>query len=59
MTALIQPLDVLFNRQMKVIPPQVNDRVMLDELDINIRDLNNIIRFTSLNHNQLLSEIAH
>jgi len=55
-TGQIQPLDAFFNRQMKVIPRQMYDRVMLDELDINMSERNNIIRLTSLNHNQLSSE---
>lgn len=55
-TAKIQPLDVFFNRQMKVIPRRVYDHVMLDELDINMSERNNIIRLTSLNHNQLSAE---
>ncbi|CAF1517005.1 unnamed protein product [Didymodactylos carnosus] len=41
---------------MKVIPRRIYDRVMLDELDINMGERNNIIRLTSLNHNQLSSE---
>jgi hypothetical protein len=53
----IQPLDVFFNRQMKVIPRRLYDCVLLDELDINISERNNIIRLTSLNHNQLSSEV--
>jgi hypothetical protein len=56
-TASIQPLDVFFNRQMKVIPRRLYDHVLLDELDINISERNNIIRLTSLNHNQLSSEV--
>ncbi len=53
----IQPLDVFFNRQMKVIPRRLFDRVLLDELDVNISERNNIIRLTSLTHNQLSSEV--
>ena len=53
----IQPLDVFFNRQMKVIPRRVYDRVLLDELDINISERNNIIRLMSLTHNQLSAEV--
>ena len=56
-TDKIQPLDVFFNRQMKVIPRRLFDRVLLDELDINISERNNIIRLTSLTHNQLSSEV--
>ena len=56
-TDLIQPLDVFFNRQMKVIPRRLYDRVLLDGLDINISERNNIIRLTSLNHNQLSADV--
>ena len=41
----------LCNRQKKVIPRRLFDRVLLDELDINISESNNIIRLTSLTHN--------
>jgi hypothetical protein len=41
---------------MKVIPRRVYDRVMFDELDINMSERNNINSLTSLNHNQLSSE---
>jgi hypothetical protein len=53
----IQPLDVFVNRQMKVIPRRLYDRVLLDELDINISERNNIIRLMSLTHNQLCAEV--
>jgi hypothetical protein len=58
-TSRIQPLNVFFNRQMKVIPRRMYDRVMLDGLDINRSDRNNIIRLISLTHNQLSSEIFY
>jgi hypothetical protein len=44
---------------MKVIPRRLYDRVPFDELDINISERNNIIRFMSLTHNQLSSEVFH
>jgi hypothetical protein len=42
---------------MKVIPRRLYDRVLLDELYINISERNNIIRLVSLTHNQLSSEV--
>ncbi len=56
-TDQIQPLDVFFNRQMKVVSRRLYDRVLLDELDINISERNNIIRLMSLTHNQISSEV--
>lgn len=41
---------------MKVIPRWTYDRVMLNELDMNMNERNNIIRLISLNHDQLSSE---
>ena len=41
---------------MKVIPRRIYDRVMLNELDVNMSERNNIIRLASLNYNQLFSE---
>ena len=58
-TDQIQPLDVFFNRQMKVILPRLYDRVLLDELDINMSERNNIIRLMSLTHNQLSAKVLH
>jgi hypothetical protein len=58
-TDRIQPLDVFFNRQMKVIPRRLYDRVLLDELDINMSERNNIIRLMSLTHNQLSAKVFH
>jgi hypothetical protein len=52
-----QPLDVFFNRSMKVIPRRLYDRVLLDELDINMSERNNIIRLMSLTHNQLSAKV--
>ncbi|CAF1461217.1 unnamed protein product [Adineta ricciae] len=56
-TDQIQPLDVFFNRQMKVIPRRLYDRVLLDELDINMSERNNIICLMSLTHNQLSAKV--
>jgi hypothetical protein len=44
---------------MRVIPRRLYNRVLLDELDINISERNNIIRLMSLTHNQLSSEVFH
>lgn len=56
-TSQIQPLDVFFNRQWKVIVRKVYQRVLLDEIDIHLAQRNNIIRLQSLIHNQLSSTI--
>ena len=58
-TDQIQPLDVFFNRQMKVIPRRLYDCLLLDELDINMSERNNIIRLMSLTHNQLSAKVFH
>lgn len=42
---------------MEAIPRRLFDRVLLDELDVNISELNNIICLTPLTHNQLSSKI--
>ena len=50
-TSKIQPLDVFFNRQWKIIACRVYQRVLLDELEIHLAQGNNIIRLQSLIHN--------
>jgi hypothetical protein len=42
---------------MKVIPRRLYDRVLLDELDINISERNSIIRLMPLTHNQFSAEV--
>ncbi|CAF1019988.1 unnamed protein product, partial [Adineta ricciae] len=39
------------------IPRRLYDRVLVDELDVNMSEQNNIIRLISLTHNQLSSEV--
>ena len=56
-TSKIQSLDLFFNRQWKIIVRKVYERVILDEIDIQLAQRNNIIRLQSLVHNQLLSSI--
>ena len=52
-TSKIQPLDVFFNRRWKIIVRKVYERVILDEIDIQLAQRNIIIRLQSLVHNQL------
>jgi hypothetical protein len=56
-TDQIQPLDVFYNRQMKVILRWLYERVLLNELDINMSERNNIIRLMSFTHNQLSAKV--
>ncbi|CAF1288700.1 unnamed protein product [Adineta ricciae] len=51
MTDQIQPLDVFFKRQMKVIPRRSYDRVLLDQVNINSSEREDIVRLMSLTHN--------
>ena len=56
-TPKIQPLDVFFNRQYKVIAHRVYDRVILEDINIHFAERNNVIRLHSLIHNQLSAPI--
>jgi hypothetical protein len=55
-TSTIQPLDVYFNRQYKVIARKLYDYIRLHNVDINLAQRNNIIKLNSLIHNQLSSK---
>ena len=56
-TAKIQPLDVFFNHEYKVIARRVYDRVILDDIDIQMAQRSNLIRLHSLIHNQISAPI--
>lgn len=52
-TSLIQPLDVLIFRQWKMFVKNFAERVLLDEIDIDLHDRNVIIKLHTIIHNQL------
>lgn len=54
-TSIAQPLDVHFNYWWKSIARRMADRVMLEEININMGSRDNIIKEQSLIHNQLSS----
>ncbi|CAF3482491.1 unnamed protein product [Rotaria sp. Silwood2] len=56
-TSIIQPLNVYFNRQYKVIARKLYDYIRLHNVDINLAQRNNIIKMNPLIHNQLSSRI--
>ncbi|CAF1252143.1 unnamed protein product [Didymodactylos carnosus] len=56
-TSDLQPLDCYTNRQIKNFIKKCHQRVALDELDVDLYQRNNIIKLTSLLHNQLSSPV--
>jgi len=56
-TSYRQPLDIYFNRQLKVLARRIYDRVTLDEINIHMGERNNLIKLQSLIHNQLSSDV--
>jgi len=54
-TSFIQQMDVYFFHQWKGFSKKVYNRVMLDGLEVNLKERNNIIKLHSLIHNQLSS----
>jgi len=56
-TSRIQPMDMFFNRQWKVIVRKAYERILLDDIDVQLAQRNNIIRLQSLIHNQLSSPV--
>ena len=56
-TPKIQPLDVFFNRQYKVIAHRVYDRVIPVDINIHLTERNNVIHLHSLIHNPLSAPI--
>jgi hypothetical protein len=54
-THLVQPLDVYCFRFWKNFVRRFSDRVLLDDMDINLHQRNNIIKLQSLIHNQFSS----
>ena len=56
-TSRIQPLDVCFNRQWKLIVRHLFDYIQLDDIASNLSERNHIICLNSLIHNQLSSSL--
>lgn len=54
-TAIAQPLDVHFNFWWKYLARRIADKIILDEIDVDMGNRNNIIKEQSLIHNQLSS----
>ena len=56
-TSIIQPLDIYYDRQYKIIVRRIYDHVRLDNISINMAERNNIIKLHSLVHSQMSSKI--
>ena len=56
-TSTKQPCDTYFFRQWKELTKRIYHRVSLDELDVDLRSRDSIIKLQSLVHNQLSSSI--
>jgi hypothetical protein len=56
-SAKTQPLHIFFDHKCKVIAGRVYDRIILNEIDIQIAQRSNLIRLHSLMHNQTLSPV--
>jgi len=56
-TSIAQPLDCYYFGQHKDIARKMYERVSLDNININLREINNIIKMKSLIINQLSAEI--
>ena len=54
--AMIQPLDITFNRQYKHVVRTIYDHVRLYDIDCNLPRRNNVIKLTSLCYSQLCSK---
>ena len=54
-TPLVQPLDVYFFRQYKILARKVYERVNLDSIEVDLHERNSIIKLHSLIYNQLQS----
>jgi hypothetical protein len=52
-TSFTQPLDIYFFRQYKTFARRIQNRINLDNISIDLKERNNIIKLHSLIHNQL------
>ena len=55
----LQPLDILFNRQMKSIFRYMYGCIHLDQSPISMSETNNIIKLVSLCYSQVSSQLFH
>jgi len=55
-TYKIQPLDVYFFRQYKIFTGLISGRIVLDQINLDLKNRNNLLRMHSLVYNQLQSQ---